>query len=277
MKNKTLAAVFAPLAMLLATSASQAALLPAFDTNGNEFLLGDGIGIEGFTVDGNAANGDPAVALRARNRDDMNPTNVAGNVYTIDAGLSQIQDPTQPQLQFEFQFTPGASGDNYFLELSVDFDLSAATSFATIGLPVSLTAVPSFSWAGSTLNNGECGNGPCTWGGDAGSDAYAVSNSWNLGFGFWSTVNPAIPAYDPNAAGLYDITLTAYEFDDANLDFGGLTDPVDIAAEIARGVGSQVASVSIQAQVVAVSEPHALGLFGLSLVSLMMGRRKRKL
>lgn len=290
MKLKNVATFAAPSILLLAMQSNAAVMAPAFDGDDNDFLAGDGIGIENFTVTTTGRSG-PSIALRARNRDDADPAAApTGDVYTVDAGLSEVQSPGQPQLQFEFMFTSGfPASEDYWLELSVDFDPTAGTDFATIALPALFTPLPGTSWAagGSVFANNECGNTreACNWGGASSTSSFAVANSWNLGFDFWSSLAPSAAAYDPSAEGLYDISFTAFEYEAPDSDaFFGLQDPDDIFVALLSGKGDEIQTVSIQANVVGDDEPAPnpvpvpapLALIGLGLASLATRRQRQQ-
>lgn len=216
-------------------------------------IVGSGIPTDHFAV--NTASNGASVALKARNRDTGQALSVSNGLYSVSPGLSTLVTPGSPQLAFDFQFSPGASGlaaSGVWLKLMVDFDPSAGTSFASFLAPIggSLDATDGY------FTNGECRSGTspvaCTW---SSADPYAYSQAWNLGFGFWSSLLGSPTNYDPFAPGLYDISLTAYA--------GGAVNAL-----------TELASVTIQAQVVAVPEPVSVALVGMALAGLAASRRR---
>jgi len=165
-------------------------------------IVGTGIPANGFTV----ATGDDGslLALKARERTTGQPLWFVDNVYYVKPGMAP--NGTSPWWSFDFQFTPGKFENNewkpseiYTLELLVDFDPSSGTDFDIISLPLT-NADPSWFT--------EHGDGFFTNpGGGAWSDddvPYVYSQSWNLGFDFWTK------AYNPFSPGVYDIGLKVY-------------------------------------------------------------------
>lgn len=244
----------------LVTGGAHAAVV--FDTNlplvrdnvgPDSMIVGSGIPADHFAVDTNV-NG-ASVALKARNRDTGQALSVTNGLYRVSPGLSAVVTPGSPQLAFDFQFSPGASGlaaNLVWLELMVDFDPSAGTNFASFLAPIGGALDASDGY----FTNGECRSGTspiaCTW---SSSDPYAYSQAWNLGFGFWSGLLGGPTNYDPFAPGLYDISFTAYTG----------ASPTAL---------TRLASVSIQAQVGVVPEPASVALVGLALAGLAASRRK---
>lgn len=173
---------------------SNAATVAPTKANG-DFIAGTGIPGDNFTV-ATGATGEQ-VALKARNRATGQPLLQSGSTYYVSPGLTGAS----PTLTFDYQFTPG-SLPNYGLKLDVDFDPGAGTNFATIDQLVL------GGWSTAPFNDGFFLNP----GGGAWSDnapLYVYSQSWNLGYTFWSTVFGK--SYDPNAPGTYEIVLTAYD------------------------------------------------------------------
>ncbi len=183
----------------LASSAALADTVSPTKANG-DFINGSGIPADNFTIAGSATDG--TVALKARNRDTGEPLSQSGNVYTVSPGMS-VDSPTNPNLTFDFQFTPGTTPlNNYGLKLEVDFDPSAGTDFATVDMNVLGGAGTWQATDGYKANPGSN-----AWSNN--TTPYVYSQSWNLGFSFWNTVYGK--SYNPNAAGTYDIRLTAYD------------------------------------------------------------------
>lgn len=223
--------------------------LPVYRTGGaGSMIVGSGIPKNNFTVSTDASG--VSVALKARNRDTGQALSISGTTYYVSPGLSTVQSPGQPQLSFDFQVSPGASGlaaTDLWLQLEVDFDPGVGTNFATIAAPSNLGGDGYFT-------NGNCGNGlapvACTW---SGADPYVVSQSSQLGFAFWSAVLGGPTNYNPNNAGVYDLRLSAYRGQPSST--------------------SLLASVSIQA--VVLPEPSTVALIGIAALGLGLIRRRK--
>lgn len=180
--------------VLMSSVISTAATVSPTKANG-DYIAGTGIPANNFTVSTGATG--EQVALKARNRATGQPLLQSGTTYYVSPGLTGAS----PTLTFDYQFTPGSLA-NYGLKLDVDFDPGAGTDFATIDqLVVGGWSLPPF-------NDGFFANP----GGGAWSDnttPYVYSQSWNLGYTFWSTVFGK--SYNPNVPGTYEFVLTAYD------------------------------------------------------------------
>lgn len=216
----------------------QADVVGPSKSNG-DFIPGTGIPGDNFVSD-TAGTGEQ-VFLKARSRDTGQALSQVGNRYYVEAGLAS--NNSSPWWSFDFQFSPGETGQNpedYTLDLWVDFDPGVgATDFVMLSAPVGdADADPSNSWDdgdGWHLNPGGA-----AWSTD--NVPWVAANSWHLGFGFWGK------SYDPNATGEYELRLTVS-------DAGGV-----------------VASTTAFANVV--PEPSSFAF--LCALTLMVGRRRRR-
>jgi hypothetical protein len=219
MKTLTAALLLAS-AALVAASAARAddfnATIDVYNTSGPEFISGSGVPINGFVQESFPAPpifpipNTVSVALKPRDRDTGQAPH-AGNVYTVNAGLSS-DFPGITNLAIDFQFDPGVDGlTNFILRQSVDFDPAVgATDFAVITLPIfDADGVPDAtpdSWSdtdGYFTTNG---------GGGLWNDQtvpYVISNTTRQDFAFWSLLFGK--SYDPNALGEYEYRLEAFD------------------------------------------------------------------
>jgi hypothetical protein len=180
-------------AIFVTAGLTSAATVSPTKLNG-DFINGSGIPADQFTV---ATAGDGSqVALKARDRDTGEPISKIGSTYHVPAGLNG----TNPAWTFDFQFAPGTAAP-YGLKLDVDFDPGPGTSFRTIDLPV-------LGGWNSVASDGFYVNGAPVVFSDA--TPYVYSQSWHLGFTFWSTLPGGPTGYNPNLPGTYTINLTAY-------------------------------------------------------------------
>jgi hypothetical protein len=240
--------VAAAAALLLAAPASAAIVSPT-KANG-DFIAGTGIPADNFTV---ASAGGDAVALKGRLRNTGQPLSQSGNIYYVPTGLAP--DNVNPAWSVDYQFTPedGADdptllGSDYWLTLDVDFDPTyGSANFKSLsGLVVNGLV------SGLQFNPGAGG-----WSND--TTPWVVSESTNLGFGFWALVPPLGPTgYDPNVVGEYEVRLTVSEVDRSGF----------FPARGADIVGTDIL-------VRAIPEPASAALAGVAALGLFVARRRR--
>lgn len=192
------------------------------------FSIGSGNSNEQFTIDRNNDSGnDIEIGIKAKNRfvGDIAPV---GNVYNTVAGES---DPGLAIWNIDWSVDLGAGKtiDDYDVYLTVDFNTASGNSDVSTFL-IDGTA---FLLPGESVNQ----------------------QSQNLGFGFWSLA-PNYQAFDPFAAGEYEIGLSVFEQ-------GATTGPL--------------ANVQAFVNVAPIPLPPSLALGALGIGALaFMGRRARR-
>jgi hypothetical protein len=234
-------------------SAATAATVSPTKANG-QFINGSGIPADNFTA---ASGGGVEVALKARGFNALagEPLSYDGiDTYQVSTGYAAGRDPsttpgnTRAWWSLDYQFTPaaGSSPTDYVIRLEQDVDpaVGATNYFITQGLP---TGVPGGGPLGQFDSDGFHANpGPGAWSND--SIPFVHSQSWNYEFNFY----PA--SYDPNAAGEYQINMTAY-----------------LASDVTFSTPLATSTIYVDA----VPEPTGLGLAALGGMALLARRRRR--
>ena len=255
-----LAAAVGTLALAGAASAADmfGQTVDVFNTNGPEFISGDGNPIGGFAQDSVAPGLVPAntvsVALRPRSRDIGpmgSPDIISTNRYSVAPGFSS-SNPSVTNLVIDYQFDPGVDAvTNYVLRLSLDFNPAVgntdAADFVVFEMPI-------FGDANTAGWDGTDGYfTQTTAGAGVFSDTtvpYVISNTTRQDFGFFSTLFGK--SYDPNALGEYEYRLEAF-------------------LPAVNGVlGAPIADITAFA---VVPEPASLGLIGVAGLGLLRRRR----
>ena len=231
-------------ALALAPFADAAVITPTKE-NG-DFIAGSGIPGDGFTI-GTPADVDrtESVGLKARSRDTGQPLFQSGDVYYVKPGLAA--NGVDPWWSFDFQFSPGENGlpaEDYILLLSIDFNPNPIVpDIVTVPIPTTAT---------DPSGDGYIENpGAGAWSSD--TVPYVVANSSHLGFDFWQQDPIFAPPFNPNAVGVYEISLGVST---------GLFDP-------------PIATVTIFVNVLPVPEPGSMAMIlGAAVCGLPVLRRR---
>jgi hypothetical protein len=251
----TKSAALAALAVAAAvSSAAQAATVSPTKANG-QFINGSGVPANNFTV---ATGGGVEVALKARGFNALagQPLSYDGiNTYQVSTGYATGRDPastpgnTRAWWSLDYQFTPSAGSlpTDYVVRLEQDVDpaVGATNYFVSQGSPA---GVASGGPLGQFDSDGFHANpGPGAW--TDNSIPFVHAQSWNYEFNFY----PA--SYDPNAAGEYQVNMTAY-----------------LASDVTFSTPLASSTIFVNA----VPEPTGLGLIGLGGIALLGRRNRRK-
>lgn len=224
--------------------------LKVYDGVDHDMISGNGNPIDNFTQNSytDTSGNTIYVSLKARNRDTGEPTSQSGDDYYVDAGTSSVNQPGNPQLEYDFQFDPGADGTtDFYLQLNVDFARSTATSFATLEGNESTFWPSLFGDRYTNGTEGSATNNTNAW--NNSSVPYVISDSGNLGFWFWPFFNSNAANYDPTLSGDYEIQFNVFDPTGKNLLAGTTIHAI---------VGNPAA--------VPVPEPGELGVMGLGLL-----------
>lgn len=251
--NRSAAALAALAVAASVSSAAKAATVSPTKANG-QYINGSGIPANNFTV---ATGGGVEVALKARGFNALagQPLSYDGiNTYQVSTGYATGRDPgttpgnTRAWWTLDYQFTPAAGSlpTDYVVRLEEDVDptVGATNYFVTQGSPSGVASggpLGQFDSDGFKLNPG-----PGAWSND--SIPFVHSQSWNYEFNFY----PA--SYDPNAAGEYQVNMTAY-----------------LASDVTFSTPLASSTIFVNA----VPEPASFSLIGLGSM-LLLGRRPRR-
>jgi hypothetical protein len=236
-------------AVSLASTAAHA--VPGFGSasptkaNG-DFIAGNGIAANGFTID-TALTGE-SVALKARDRNTSQPILQVANRYFVPQGMATA---TRAAWNFDMQFSPGAAGNAnpaaYTYEIQADINPAfGVATFQTIPVPPSVQGVPVGDSYFPNGTGGQISAGPTYSYNGPWSDAtpYVIGNSQNYNF-----AHLAGSGFTNAGPAEYEIIFTARD----------------------ASTNAVVATTTIFAEVV--PEPASIGLIALGGVALIRRRR----
>lgn len=217
-----------------------------------DVIFGSGNANGSFAVD---TQNDVELGLRAKQRfpaDNIFP-NGGTTTYTFEPGNGPGNaDLNRPLWNFEWSVNTnvdgggGASLADYSYLLSIDTDPSVGTSYVTLD-PVNVLYSDNSIGTNSTANGAgeEATTAP---------EYAALIDENNVAQNSWA-INWFVPGFDPNASGLYNFMLEAFDKD-----------------------GSSLAKTEMNVQISAVPLPAAFPLYGAGLAALgfMAWRRKNK-
>lgn len=249
LKKITISLLTAGTAFLALTA--NAAVFP--DTNvTSDILFGNGNANGGFAVD---RQNNVEVGLRAKTRFPAGNDfpNGGTTTYTFRPGTGPGNAaPNRPLWNFEWSVSTNVDGGgsaalaDYSYLLSIDADPGAGTSYIAFD-PINVGFSDNSIGTNSTANG--AGEEATT-----AAEYAALIDENNVGQNSWS-ISWFVPGFDPNASGLYNFMLEAFDAD-----------------------GRQLAKTEMNVQISAVPLPAALPLYGAGLAALgfMAWRRKNK-
>lgn len=206
LNSRVMGTIAAALAVVLGGAASAMAGTVDVTKGNGDFIAGSGIPADNFTGDTNPASGE-SVWLKARGRDSGEALSVVGTTYFLQQGAA-ASSPSNPWWNFDFQLTPGAGATlatDYRMVLEFDKDPTAGTNYVVFDANIlGATGWSVFSADGYFTNPGSGG-----WSND--TTPYVYSQSWRPNFSFID------PVFDKDAAGTYEIRLSAYSADGRTL------------------------------------------------------------